>query len=98
MPGWSVHPHSGLLGKPPLPRSTGARKGANWPNYAPLLYPAEWGQGGAHREPEWGNVPVCQLVQLGACPILLRYTLIPMFRPSAAMDVVAAVTPSGCPA
>jgi hypothetical protein len=37
-------PHSGLLHKPPLPRSTGERK-RRPQGLTPFLYPTKWGRG-----------------------------------------------------
>ena len=55
-----VDPHSGLLRKPPLPRSAGERnRTAATP--APLqpgfLSPAERGRGAEQSEAEWGSTP-----------------------------------------
>ncbi len=51
-----IDPHSGLLCKPPLPRSTGERKVASPQALAPFLSPRNRGRGVERSETEWGSI------------------------------------------
>jgi len=48
-------PHSGRLSRPPLPRTTGERKGASLPNSAPFLSLRRGERWRRAAATEWGN-------------------------------------------